>query len=569
MNNMSVDDETTLSQLLKKDKIKLHFLENDEEHIVPYLTKLDQFVEKYSEYHKGPILAARLNNSIWELSRPVEWDGEVRFIDLSELDGLRIYQRSLVLLSSIAIKRLFGENKKMVVYHSIGRNLYCEVPGMKITDDTIQKIKSEIRKLVNMDLPIEKITVEKNKAMKFFESRGECDKAKLFKYRKKKTVKLYKLLDYIVYFYGYVVPRTSLIKVFDIKKYNKGFVLVHPDPQYPDRTTEFFEIPKLTSIFLEYEKWAEIMGVKNVGDINQMIVDKKIRDLINVAEALHEKKIALIAEQFMNSKARIILIAGPSSSGKTTFSKRLTLQLRANGLKPVAISLDDYFVDRDKTPLDENGKPDFESIHALDLELFNQNLLGLLEGKEVEIPKFDFKSGRRVWTGRKLKISTNQPLVIEGIHGLNELLTESIPRELKFKVYVSALTQLNIDDLNRIPTTDTRIIRRMVRDEKFRGHSALDTLRMWPNVRKGEEKYIFPFQEEADVMFNSALVYELAVLKLFAEPLLVQVNNSEPEFSEAMRLLKFLDYFLSITNLDDIPRTSILREFIGMSVFKY
>jgi len=566
---MQKENKMDLSQLLKKDKIKLHFFEDGSEVLVPYATRLDDFVERYSGYHRGPILAAKFNNSIYELSRPLEWDGNVRFIDITELDGLRIYQRSLILLTNIAIKRLFGENKKMVVYHSIGRNLYCEIIGVEITENVIHKIKLEVRKLVNMDLPIEKITVEKNNAIKFFESRGEYDKVKLFRYRKKKTIKLYKLLDYVVYFYGYIVPRTSFVKVFDIKKYNKGFILIHPDPGFPEKTTKFFEIPKLTSIFLEYEKWAEIMGVKSVGDINQIIVEKKIRDLINVAEALHEKKVALIAEQFMNSRARIILIAGPSSSGKTTFSKRLTLQLRANGLKPVAISLDDYFLDRDKTPLDENGKPDFESIYALDLELFNQSLLNLLKGREVEIPKFDFKSGKRIWVGRKLKVSSDQPLIIEGIHGLNELLTRSIPRELKFKVYVSALTQLNIDDLNRIPTTDTRIIRRMVRDEKFRGHSALDTLRMWPNVRRGEEKYIFPFQEEADVMFNSALVYELAVLKMFAEPLLVQVNNSEPEFSEAMRLLKFLDYFLPITNLDDIPRNSILREFIGMSIFRY
>jgi len=566
---MQKENKMDLSQLLKKDRIKLHFFEDGSEVLVPYATRLDDFVERYSDYHRGPILAAKFNNSIYELSRPLEWDGNVRFIDITELDGLRIYQRSLILLTNIAIKRLFGENKKMVVYHSIGRNLYCEIIGVEITENVIHKIKLEVRKLVDMDLPIEKITVEKNNAIKFFESRGEYDKVKLFRYRKKKTIKLYKLLDYVVYFYGYIVPRTSFVKVFDIKKYNKGFILIHPDPGFPEKTTKFFEIPKLTSIFLEYEKWAEIMGVKSVGDINQIIVEKKIRDLINVAEALHEKKVALIAEQFMNSRARIILIAGPSSSGKTTFSKRLTLQLRANGLKPVAISLDDYFLDRDKTPLDENGKPDFESIYALDLELFNQSLLNLLKGREVEIPKFDFKSGKRIWVGRKLKVSSDQPLIIEGIHGLNELLTRSIPRELKFKVYVSALTQLNIDDLNRIPTTDTRIIRRMVRDEKFRGHSALDTLRMWPNVRRGEEKYIFPFQEEADVMFNSALVYELAVLKMFAEPLLVQVNNSEPEFSEAMRLLKFLDYFLPITNLDDIPRNSILREFIGMSIFRY
>lgn len=562
-------DKMELSQLLKKEKIKLHFLEDDSRIAVPCATKLEDFVEKYSSYHRGPILAARFNNSIYELSKPLEWDGEVKFIDITELDGLRVYQRSLILLTNIAIKRLFGEDKKMVVYHSIGRNLYCEINGMKLTENAVHKIKTEIKKLVNMDLPIEKITVEKNSAIKFFESLGEYDKAKLFKYRKKKTVKLYKLLDYVVYFYGYVVPRTSFVKVFDIRKYNKGFVLIHPDSNFPNRTTKFFEIPKLTSIFLEYEKWAEIMGVKSVGDINQIIVEKKIKDLINVAEALHEKKMALIAEQFMNSKARIILIAGPSSSGKTTFSKRLTLQLRANGLNPVVISLDDYFLDRDKTPVDENGKPDFESIYALDLKLFNQNLLDLLEGKEVEIPKFNFKAGKRIWVGRKLKISSNQPMIIEGIHGLNELLTKSVPRELKFKIYVSALTQLNIDDLNRIPTTDTRIIRRMVRDEKFRGYSALDTLRIWPGVRRGEEKYIFPFQEEADVMFNSALVYELAVLKMFAEPLLVQVSNSEPEFSEATRLLKFLDYFLPITNLDDIPRNSILREFIGMSIFKY
>lgn len=553
---------------MEKESIRIKILENDEVMEIEKGTRFTDIFEKFQAYHDAPIVAVRHNNSIRELTSVVEEDGIVRFIDLKELDGIRIYQRSLIFLLYVAGRRLFPKSR-LVVFHSLGKGLYCEFKGMEMDEEKIRKLKEEMMKLVREDHPIEKREFDKKTASNYFRALDEYDKVELLKFRKKRRVKLYKLLGYYNYFYGYIVHRTGILGTFDLKKHHNGFVILHPDPNDPTKPGEYSEMPMLSSVFLEYERWGEILGVKNVGDINNMIIRNKVRDLIMVAEALHEKKIAEIASKFMESGARLILIAGPSSSGKTTFAKRLSLQLRANGLNPVAISLDDYFVDKEKTPRDEDGNYDFDSIYALDLKLFNEHLLKLLDGKEIELPKYDFRRGKKVWTGRKLRIEKDQPLIVEGIHGLNELLTKSIPRDMKFKIYVSALTQLNIDSLNRISTTDTRIIRRMVRDSKFRGYSALETLRMWRNVRRGEEKYIFPFQEEADAMFNSALVYELAVLKIFAEPLLIQVNSSNPEYSEATRLLKFIDFFLPITSLEDIPRNSILREFIGGSIFKY
>jgi len=330
-------------------------------------------------------------------------------------------------------------------------------------------------------------------------------------------------------------------------------------------------MPKLSKVFLEYARWLDVLEIEYVSDLNNIITqgERKVAELMLLAEALHEKKIADIADEISSRKGvRLILIAGPSSSGKTTFAKRLSIQLKINGLEPVAISLDDYFVDREKTPRDEEGNYDFDSIDALDVALFNQHLKELLEGKEVEIPKFNFKLGKRV-KGKPVKLGKNNVLLVEGIHGLNERLTEAVPRDQKYKIYVSALTHLNIDDHNRFSTTDTRLIRRIVRDHKFRGYSAWETLKNWPNVRKGEERYIFPYQEEADVMFNSALIYEIPILKIFAEPLLIQVPEDSQEYSEALRLLKLLDFFLPITNVEDVPDKSILREFIGRSVFKY
>nr|WP_235598523.1 nucleoside kinase [Kosmotoga arenicorallina] len=366
---------------------------------------------------------------------------------------------------------------------------------------------------------------------------------------------------------------TGNLKWFKLLPYKKKyFILNLPTNSSPSKVPEFSDRPKLANVFMEHENWGKILGVKTVGELNSIIAsgDDETAELIRIAEALHEKKIANIADEIgKRKKTRLILIAGPSSSGKTTFSKRLMLHLKVLGFRPIQISLDDYFVDREKTPKDEDGNYDFESINALNLELFNEQMNQLMEGKEVHLASFDFRKGKSGFRKNSIKIDEDQPIIVEGIHGLNEQLSKDVPPEKKFKIYVSALTQMNLDDMNRIPTTDVRLLRRIVRDYRYRGHTALDTIKMWGNVRKGEEKYIFPFQEQADVMFNSALIYELAVLKMFAEPLLLQIDNSRPEFAEAKRLLRFIDYFLPVTAMEEIPRTSILREFIGGSTFRY
>jgi len=533
---------------------------------------LFHLAEEYQKYFKYRILAAKVNNRIVELFRTPDRSGELDFIDLTDPDGLRIYQRGLVFLASLAVRKL-NPDWRLKVLHSLGKGIYCEIyeKDRLIVPDSQQviSIKEKMEELVQKDLPIEKRTFYKDEAREILLREGLEKTVRLFKYRKKRTVKLYHCDGFWAYFYGYLPPSTGRINVFDVQAYNQGIVLVHPDPKTGDLPT--IHMPKLSRVFLEYARWLSVLEIEYVSDLNDLIAhsERKVAELMLLSEALHEKKISDIADEITKDRRRrLVLIAGPSSSGKTTFAKRLSLQLRVNGLKPVAISLDDYFVDREKTPRDENGNYDFDSIEALDVDLFNRHLQDLLAGKEVVLPKFNFKTGKRM-RGPVLKLEKDNIIIVEGIHGLNERLTASIPKEQKFKIYVSALTQLNIDDHNRVTTTDTRLLRRIVRDYKFRGHTAYDTLKMWPNVRKGEERNIFPYQEEADAMFNSALVYEIPVLRIFAEPLLVQVPEDTPEYSEALRLLKLLDFFLPITNIEDIPDKSILREFIGRSIFKY
>ncbi len=556
------------------EKIRLKIKNNNEELTIERGEKLIDHLSRYVKDHETPIVAAKVDNAIVELNKPLDRGGVVEFIDLSTMDGLRIYQRGVLFLLHMVLKELYRDYQLWVL-HSIGNALYCELrkngERKSFTDEDVSRIKNRMCQLVQENIPFEKREFYKNEAFEIFSSQGDVDRIRLFKFRKKKTIKLYRCLGYYDYYYGYMPPSTGYLKYFDLENQKDGLLLILPDRSDPKNIKRPNPLPKLSSVFLEYARWLDVIGINTVADLNELIAtgERTVIDLMLLSEALHEKKIAQIAEQFANSGARLILIAGPSSSGKTTFAKRLLIQLKVFGFKPLSISLDDYFVDREKTPRDESGNFDFEAIEAIDLELFNQHLIDLLEGREVRLPRFDFKTGRRIWLDKPIKLDKNQPIVVEGIHGLNERLTSSIDRSYKFKIYVSALTQLNLDAHNRITTTDTRLLRRIVRDYKFRGHSALDTLRMWPSVRRGEEKYIFPFQEEADVMFNSAIVYELAVLKIFAEQLLVQILPDEPEYSEALRLTKLLDYFLPITNVEDIPRSSILREFVGRSVFKY
>ncbi|MDI3533764.1 MAG: uridine kinase [Thermosediminibacterales bacterium] len=524
----------------------------------------------FQEKHPYLIVAALVDNELRELTYCPENDCSVTFIDLSDEYGNKIYVRSLSFVFIRAAKELFP-NCRVTVEHSLGKGLYCEIHGKKhLNEKDVSAIESRMREIVENDEPFVKETVSLKKAIDLFKKQGQMDKVRLLKYRKDPFINIYSCGWLKDYFYGYMVPSTGFLKKFKLKFYLPGLIILYPHKENPDIVPEFKDQPKLARIFRESEHWAEILKVGDVGSLNDYIASGRSGELIQIAEALHEKKLAQIADMITQNIERLhlILIAGPSSSGKTTFAQRLAIQLKVNGLQPVSISLDDYFLNREQTPLDEDGKPDFEAIEAIDLDLFNEHLIKLIHGEMVEIPRFNFKTGKREPKGIPLKIKKNQPIIIEGIHGLNERLTPSIPKDNKFKIYVSALTQLNIDDHNRIPTTDTRIIRRIVRDSQFRSLDALGTIKLWPSVRRGEEKNIFPFQEDADVMFNSALVYELAVLKKYAEPLLKEIDSSSPEYPKAKILLKFLQYFLPIGDEKDIPPNSILREFIGGSCFR-
>ena len=550
--------------------IKIKILNNNRDLNFQNAVKVEKILTESNYKPERPVLGAKVNNRLRELSNEVFMDSQVQFIDMTHSDGVRMIQRGLIFTLYIAAKELFPD-RKLKVLHSIENGLYCEL-GDWVQNSEIEQLKRRMNELIDSNHPFTKHKLDKRLAIMKFEENGDYEKVRLFRFRKKSTVNVYKCgdLDYINYFYGYMPPGTGCLKPFDLKVYGQGFLLLTATQNSPDSLPKHKQLPKFSQVFLQYQRWGEILGIETVGDLNKKIADGKIKNIILMSEALHAKKITNMAEEISkNLEKRVILIAGPSSSGKTTTAKRLKLQLMAEGLKPVTISLDDYFVDREKTPKDETGNYNFESIDALNLDLFNNHILDLLDGKAVEIPKFDFVKGKGFLTGERLKITQEQPLIIEGIHGLNEKLTKSIPREWKFKIYVSALTQLSIDDVNRIPTTDTRLIRRIVRDNSTRGHSAIKTIRMWQSVRKGETQNIFPFQEEADYMFSSALVYELAVLKMYAEQLLVQIDDECEENVESKRLLKFLEYFLPITNTGFIPKNSIIKEFIGGSVFEY
>lgn len=535
---------------------------------VPKGISLLELSRQVEEQYESAIVAAKVNNVLKDLSFRIEEDSHIDFIDLTTDDGFRIYQRSVSFLLIKAVGEVFPQ-ATITIEHSISKGLYCELHGIDpLTEKDVQAIERRMKEMVEEDIEFHMDIVPLPEALKLFEKEGQLDKVKLLKYRNLPTIKIYSCGWLRDYFYGIMVPSTGYLKHFELKFYMPGFILRYPDKSDPTTIPEYKEQPKLFSVFREAEKWAKILEIEDVGSLNDHIAAGYGDELIRISEALHEKKIAQLADMITNERnqIRLILIAGPSSSGKTTFAQRLSVQLRVNNVKPISISLDDYFVSRDKTPLDENGEPDFEALEAIDLDLFNEQLTKLIQGVEVELPVFNFLTGQREYRGKKVKIKRDQPIIIEGIHGLNDVLTSAIPRGSKFKIYISALTQLNIDNHNRIPTTDARIIRRIVRDNQFRSHDALKTIKLWPKVRRGEERNIFPFQEDADVMFNSHLPYELAVLKKYAEPLLAEIAPSEPEFSEAKRLLKFLSYFLP---LDDsaIPNNSIIREFIGNSCF--
>lgn len=526
--------------------------------------RLSDIAKDFENNYSGYISLAVVNNDVQELNTYIKEDSDIKFLDTKNPDGLRVYTRTLNLVFIMACKCLFKDSR-VVIEHSLSNGVYCEIYlGREITEEDISKIKDKMDKIIAKDYDINKNIYTKKEAIEIFKSIGLDEKAELIKYKENDIVKIYKCNNYIDHFYGYLMPSTGYIKSYDLFKYRNGVILMAASEDDKHIPKKFVPQPKLANIYKEAEKWSNLMGVDKVLSLNKIIEEKKYGEIIRIVEALHEKKIGQIADIIKQENKRIILIAAPSSSGKTSFATRLCIHLKVNNLNPVSISLDNYFVDRDKTPLDEFGKLDYESINAINLERFNKDLKDLLEGKKVQLPRYNFITGKSE-AGEILQIEKNQPIILEGIHGLNPVLTASIPDDEKFKIYLSALTQLNLDDHNRIPTTDLRLIRRIVRDNQFRGHTAEMTIMGWPSVRRGEEKNIFPYQEEADVMFNTACVYELALLKTYAKPLLEHIGEDSEAYIEAKRLLKFLQYFVELDDLSDIPPTAIIREFIGGS----
>lgn len=537
----------------------------------PLGVTLEEIKNDFGVKLKYPILGALVNNKVKELSFVFVKTKKVEFIDYSHPDGMRLYIRSLFFVLYAAVHEVFP-HVKLKMIHGISRGYYCELAGLErdITQSDIFSIKTEMRQLVEKNIPFKKVGLPSTEAVALCRQQNLLFKARLLEQQGDLFSYLYFLGDLVNYFYGYMVPSTGYLKVFDLVPYYEGLLLRVPNPDNFKDVQPYSKLNKLFGVFQEHRDWVEILEVANLAALNERTLIDQGGDIIKISEALHEKKVAEIANivHDRKDKVKIVLIAGPSASGKTTFSKRLMVQLAVNGMKPLMISLDDYFVDRDKTPKDSFGEYDFEALEAIDIEYFNQHLLQLLSGEAVELPRFSFTLGQRLPSGKLLQMAPNSILIIEGIHGMNPNLIPHIKPELTYKIFLSALTQISMDDQNHISTTDNRLIRRMIRDHKYRNYSAQETIRRWPSVRAGEDRNIFPYQENADVMFNSALVYELAVLKKYADPLLKSVTESQEEFSEANRLIKFLSYFKTIDDVE-IPPTSLIREFLGGSSFAY
>ncbi len=536
----------------------------------PEGTRYEAIADEYQDMYGGKIALVLEDGEIKELHKKATKDATIRFILTDEAMGHKTYERTATMIFVKALSDVVGDKikGKAKVEFAIGDGEYISVKGdYKVDDDLVDAVNKRMNELVEANLPIYKRPYPIKEAVKLFEEQGMTDKVKLFKYRQSATVNVYCLDGYYDYYYGHMFPSTGYIKYFQVMPYEDGFILLLPDRKTPDKLGTFEPLDKLFNALNQTTDWGVEMGIGTVGDLNNMICEGRLEDTILVQEALQERRIGEIASEIVNKGGiKFIMIAGPSSSGKTSFSHRLSVQLRTHGLNPHPIAVDDYFVDRDKTPRLPNGDFDFECIEAIDTEQFNKDMVDLLAGKEVEMPTYNFKTGKREYNGKKMQLKPDDILVIEGIHGLNDKMSYALPVDSKFKIYISALTSLNIDGHNRIPTTDGRLLRRMVRDYRTRGASAKRTIQMWPNVRKGEEENIFPYQESADVMFNSVLIYELAALKQYAEPILYNIEPSDPEYYEARRLLKFLGYFLSIPT-DSLPNNSIAREFVGGSIF--
>ena len=519
------------------------------------------------EISKKSAIACRFNNEIKRLDYEINIDGKIELINITDKDGIRIYRRGLIYIIGKAFDELY-KGAQITVNFQLSNSLLCEIENMEVTDEMIEKVNKRVKEIIEQDLDIETKVMNREQAEKFFEEENTLRGKLQLDVKEREKIIMYYCEDYYNYFYGVLPIKTGYINLYEIVKYHDGFLVRYPNRKEPNVLQQFEENKKLLNTLDEYENLHKVLNIHTTYRLNKIIRDNKIKEYILLDEALHEKKIAGIADSIVErGGVKVVLIAGPSSSGKTTFAQRLGLQLRLNGLKPVTISVDNYFVEREENPKDELGNYDFETIKAIDIKLFNDHLIKLLNGEEIKVPTFNFSKGSKECKGNTMKLAEDEILVIEGIHCLNDELTALIPKEQKYKIYISALTVLNIDYFNRISTTDTRLIRRIVRDNQFRGYSALHTLQMWDSVNRGEEKNIFPYQEQADSMFNSSLIYELAVLKDYAIPLLKEIDNTHKEYSEAKRLYRMLSYFESIPE-KYIPMHSLLREFIGESIFE-
>lgn len=549
--------------------VEVSVFDEDYEKICKFTT-YEELSKKYKNRFKSSIVLAKHDNKLRELSSKIKTGGKIEFFDITDVDGMRVYIRSVSFLMVKAVKEVIGMDTNVAIEHSVNKNLYCEIrkSGIAIDNLLLNKIENKMNELVNMDIPIIKEAFKRDDAIVMLSSFGMNDKAELFKFRRSSNINLYKMGKFYDYFYGYMVPSTGYLKKFKLIPDGRGFLIQFPSMSEPNIIPEYKRLDKISEVFIEQMDWLQIMNVNNVADLNDLICNGKFGDLVRINEALHEKKIAKIADEISEriDSVKVVLIAGPSSSGKTTFAQRLGVQLKVNGINPHVISLDDYFINREDTPLDEFGKHDFENINSLDVELFNNNLISLISGERVELPSYNFITGRREYKGNYYQLKEGEIFVIEGIHGLNDVLTQSIPNNNKFRIFISAMTQLNIDDHNRISTSDSRLIRRLVRDYHFRGNDAAVTIDTWPYVTRGEAKNIFPYQENSDAIFNSATIYELSILKQYVEPILFKIDKSMPEYITAKRIIKFLDYFLGVSS-ECIPNNSIIREFIGGSCF--